>query len=69
MLLLAVGIRSIAHDFFISIKMGKGLNHIGPDFLWWDKFLRIMNNKGINQYIIKLIPVTLLIFWIIVTIK
>jgi len=69
MLLLAVGIRSIAHDFFISIKMGKGLNHIGPDFLWWDKFLRIMHNKGINQYVIKLIPVALLILWIILTIK
>lgn len=69
MLLLAVGVRSIAHDFFISIKMGKGLNHIGPDFLWWDKFLRIMYRKGINQYVIKLVPVALLIIWIILTIK
>lgn len=69
MLLLSVGVRSVAHDFFISIRMGKGLNHIGPDFLWWDRFLRKMNNIGINQYIIKLLPNFLLIAWILYTIN
>ncbi len=69
MLLISVGIRSVAHDFFISIRMGKGLNHIGPDFLWWDRFLRKMNNIGINQYIIKLLPNILLIAWILYTIN
>ena len=69
MLLLSVGIRSVAHDFFISLKMGKGLNHIGPDFLWWDRFLRKMQTIGINQYIIKLVPNILLIAWIILSIE
>ena len=64
MILLAVGIRSVAHDFFVAHTMGKGLNHIGPDFLWWDKFLRKMQNIGINQYIIKLIPNLLIVLWI-----
>ena len=64
MILLAVGIRSVAHDFFVARTMGKGLNHIGPDFLWWDRFLRKMQNIGINQYVIKLIPNLIIIFWI-----
>lgn len=64
LLLLAVGIRSIAHDFFVAFKMGKGLNHIGPDFLWWDRFLRKMDSFGINQYVIKFIPNLAIIFWI-----
>lgn len=65
MLLLSVGIRSIMHDLVVAIKLKKGLNHIGPDFLWWDRFFRKMQSKGINQYIIKLIPNILLVFWII----
>ena len=69
MLLLSVGVRSVAHDFFISLKMGKGINHIGPDFLWWDRFLRRMQNRGINQYVIKLIPNLLLVIWILITIN
>lgn len=64
MILLAVGIRSVAHDFFVARRMGKGLNHIGPDFLWWDRFLRKMHNIGINQYIIKLIPNLIIMVWI-----
>lgn len=64
MILLAVGIRSVAHDFFVARTMGKGLNHIGPDFLWWDRFLRKMQNIGINQYVIKLIPNFILVLWI-----
>lgn len=64
MILLAVGIRSVAHDFFVARTMGKGLNHIGPDFLWWDRFLRKMQNIGINQYVIKLIPNLIIILWI-----
>lgn len=64
MILLAVGIRSVAHDFFVALTMGKELNHIGPDFLWWDRFLRKMQNVGINQYVIKLIPNLLIVVWI-----
>ena len=64
MILLAVGIRSVAHDFFVARTMGKGLNHIGPDFLWWDRFLRKMHNIGINQYAIKLIPNLIIVLWI-----
>jgi hypothetical protein len=64
MVLLAVGIRSVAHDFFVARTMGKGLNHIGPDFLWWDRFLRKMDGIGINQYVIKLIPNILIVWWI-----
>jgi hypothetical protein len=64
MILLAVGIRSVAHDFFVARTMGKGLNHIGPDFLWWDRFLRKMQNIGINQYVIKLIPNLIIVLWI-----
>ncbi len=64
MILLAVGIRSVAHDLFVALKMGKGLNHIGPDFLWWDRFIRKMSNFGINQYVIKLIPNLIIIAWI-----
>ena len=67
MLLLSVGIRSVMHDMVVALKLGKGLNHIGPDFLWWDRFLRRMQNAGINQYLIKLIPNILLIMWIIFT--
>jgi hypothetical protein len=69
MILLAVGLRSVAHDFFVAIKMGKGLNHIGPDFLWWDRFLRKMQNHGINQYVIKLIPNLVIIVWIFYTLN
>lgn len=69
MLLLAVGIRSFAHDLFVTIAMGKSLNHIGPDFLWWDRFLRKMQNIGINQYVIKLIPNLILIIWILYTLS
>lgn len=67
MILLAVGIRSVAHDLFVAIKMGKKLNHIGPDFLWWDRFLRKMQNFGVNQYVIKLIPNLVIIAWILYT--
>ncbi len=67
MILLAVGIRSVAHDFFVARTMGKGLNHIGPDFLWWDRFLRKMQNIGINQYVIKLIPNLLIVLWILLS--
>jgi hypothetical protein len=64
MLFLAVGIRSFAHDLFVTLAMGKSLNHIGPDFLWWDRFLRKMDGIGINQYVIKLIPNILIVWWI-----
>ena len=64
MILLAVGIRSFAHDLFVTLAMGKKLNHIGPDFLWWDRFLRKMQSHGINQYIIKFIPNLIIIAWI-----
>jgi len=68
MLLLSVGIRSVMHDMVVALRLGKGLKHIGPDFLWWDRFLRKMQNVGINQYVIKLIPNIALIIWIIYTI-
>lgn len=66
MLLLSVGIRSVMHDLVVALWLGKGIHHIGPDFLWWDRFLRKMQNRGINQYLIKLIPNFLLIIWIVV---
>jgi hypothetical protein len=69
MVLLAVGIRSVAHDFFVARALGKGLNHIGPDFLWWDRFLRKMQSIGINQYVIKLVPNLIIILWILWTLK
>jgi len=68
LLLLSVAIRSIMHDLVVALKLGKGLNHIGPDFLWWDRFLRRMQNRGINQYLIKLIPTALIIIWILFSI-
>lgn len=68
LLLLSVAVRSIMHDLVVSLKLGKGLNHIGPDFLWWDRFLRRMKNIGINQYLIKLIPTALIIIWILFSI-
>jgi predicted metal-dependent phosphotriesterase family hydrolase len=67
MILLAVGIRSFAHDLFVTLAMGKKLNHIGPDFLWWDRFLRRMQQHGVNQYVIKFIPNLALIIWILYT--
>jgi len=67
MLLLSVGIRSVMHDMVVALRLGKGLKHIGPDFLWWDRFLRRMQNYGINQYLIKLLPNILLVIWIIYT--
>jgi len=67
MIFLSVGIRSFAHDLFVTIAMGKKLNHIGPDFLWWDRFLRKMHNFGINQYVIKFIPNLIIVLWIIFT--
>jgi len=69
MLLLSVGIRSVMHDMVVALRLGKGLNHIGPDFLWWDRFLRKMQNIGINQYLIKLIPNVIILIWIISTLK
>jgi len=68
MLLLSVGVRSVMHDMVVALRLGKGLKHIGPDFLWWDRFLRKMQNAGINQYVIKLIPNIALIIWIIYSI-
>lgn len=67
MLLLSVGIRSVMHDMVVALRLGKGLKHIGPDFLWWDRFLRRMQNIGVNQYFIKLSPNILLIIWIVYT--
>ena len=67
MLLLSVGIRSVMHDMVVALRLGKGLKHIGPDFLWWDRFLRRMQNYGINQYLIKSLPNILLVIWIIYT--
>ncbi len=69
MILLAVGIRSFAHDLFVTLAMGKKLNHIGPDFLWWDRFLRKMQQNGINQYVIKFIPNLIIVLWILWSIK
>ena len=66
MLLLSGGIRSIMHDLVVALKLNKGFKHIGPDFLWWDRFLRKMQARGINQYIIKLFPNIILIIWIII---
>ncbi len=56
MLALAACIRAIMHDLVVALGLGKGLSHIGPDYIYWDRFLRRMSEKGINQYVIKLTP-------------
>lgn len=67
-LCLAVAIRMIMHDLIVALGLGKGLKHIGPsEDIWWDSFLRKMNSAGINQYIIKVLPLLAILFWIIYT--
>lgn len=66
MLCLSVAIRMIMHDIVVALGLGKGLKHIGPsEDIWWDSFLRKMNKAGINQYIIKIIPLAIILLWII----
>lgn len=66
LLCLAVTIRMIMHDLVVALGLGKGINHIGPsEDIWWDSFLRRMNNAGVNQYFIKTIPLTVILLWII----
>ena len=68
LLCLSVAIRMIMHDLVVALGLGKGLKHIGPSQdIWWDTFLRKMNSSGINQYIIKAIPLISILFWIIYT--
>lgn len=68
LLCLAVAIRMVMHDLVVALGLGKGINHIGPSHdIWWDTFLRKMNSAGINQYIIKALPLISILFWIIFT--
>ena len=68
LLCLALAIRMIMHDLVVALGLGKGINHIGPsEDIWWDSFLRKMNSAGINQYLIKAIPLISILFWIIYT--
>lgn len=53
-LILSVSLRWLVHDLTVAIGLGKGFSHIGPDFIWTDKVLQQLHNKGINQYFIKL---------------
>ncbi len=53
-LLLSVSLRWLVHDMTVAIGLGKGLSHIGPDFIWTDRMLKKMQKKGINQYVVKL---------------
>ena len=66
-LFLAVTVRMIMHDLVVALGLGKGLNHIGPsEDIWWDTFLRRMQKFGINQYLIKAIPLLAVLYWIII---
>jgi hypothetical protein len=53
-LALSVGLRWLVHDLTVAIGLGRGLSHIGPDFIWTDKILAQLKRVGINQYVIKL---------------
>ena len=65
LLCLGVAIRMIMHDLVVALGLGKGINHIGPsEDVMWDTFLRKMRSFGINQYIIKIIPLIIIILWI-----
>ena len=59
--LLSILLRWFVHDITVAIGLGRGINHIGPDFIWTDKILRNLSRKGINQYLIKLLPLIILI--------
>lgn len=66
LLCLAVAIRMIMHDLVVAVGLGKGIHHIGPsEDILWDSFLRKMKTLGINQYVIKIIPLAFILFWII----
>ncbi|MBU0560034.1 MAG: hypothetical protein KJ799_15240 [Bacteroidetes bacterium] len=59
--LLAVFIRWFVHDLVVAIGLKKGLKHIGPDFIPTDKLLRKLSDVGFNQYIIKLVPILIIL--------
>lgn len=68
LLCLAVAIRMVMHDLVVALALGKGIHHIGPsEDIWFDSFLRKMKAHGINQYVIKLLPLAITLFWIIYT--
>jgi len=58
---LSIFIRWSVHDIVVAIGLGKGTRHIGPDWIWTDRVLWKLREKGINQYIVKLIPIVILI--------
>jgi hypothetical protein len=67
--ILSIFIRWFVHDIILALGLEKGIRHIGPDWIWTDKVLRRLHAKGINQYLLKLIPIILLtiLYWIYVT--
>ena len=66
LLCLALVVRVIVHDLVVAVGLGKGINHIGPsEDVMWDTFLRKTRNFGINQYVIKAVPLIIVIWWII----
>lgn len=69
LLCLSIFIRWIVHDLTVAFALRKNLNHIGPDFVWTDRLLRQISEKGINQYVIKFIPTLLFIAAIIIYIS
>ncbi|PKL87651.1 MAG: hypothetical protein CVV23_14210 [Ignavibacteriae bacterium HGW-Ignavibacteriae-2] len=65
LLLLSVCIRWLVHDLTVALGLGKGIKHIGPDFIWSDKLLRRLESAGINQYVVKLVPTIITIILVI----
>ncbi len=61
--------RTFIHDLVVAIALHKKTNHIGPDYIWADKLLRHLEKKGINQYIVKTIPLIIITIWILIHLK
>ncbi|MGD8778627.1 MAG: hypothetical protein PVH88_06645 [Ignavibacteria bacterium] len=61
--------RTLVHDFVIAVVLHKTVRHIGPDYIWADRFLRNMEKIGINQYIVKTTPLAVIIIWILIHLK
>jgi len=59
---ISVFIRWFVHDLVIGLGLDRGWNYIGTGPTQSDVFLQTMKSWGINQYIIKLVPLAWFIF-------
>ena len=59
--ILSAALRWLLHDLVVAMGLGQGFRHIGPDYIATDRFLRWMQFHGLNQYVIKCIPILLLL--------